>query len=49
MTAIDDPELVALSWIHWHIDERVHSYLSEVPTFALKTAYEMAMSALSHR
>jgi len=28
---IDDLELQTLAWVHWHNNERLHSYLDDVP------------------
>ena len=28
---IDDLELATLTWAHWHNNERLHSYLGDIP------------------
>ena len=36
---IDDLELATLSWVHWHNNERLHSYLDDVPPAEFEAAY----------
>ncbi len=42
---IDDLELATLSWVHWHNNERLHSYLDDVPPVEFEAVYDASVSA----
>jgi putative transposase len=42
---IDDLELATLSWVHWHNNERLHSYLGDVPPVEFEAIYDANISA----
>jgi putative transposase len=44
---IDDLELATLSWVHWHNNERLHSYLGDVPPLEFEAAYDATISGTS--
>ena len=42
---IDDLELATLSWVHWHNNERLHSYLADLPPVEFEAVYDANISA----
>jgi len=44
---IDDLELQTLAWVHWHNNERLHSYLGDVPPVEFEAIYDATVSETS--
>jgi len=44
---IDDLELQTLAWVHWHNNERLHSYLDDVPPVEFEAIYDATVSETS--
>ena len=44
---IDDLELQTLAWVHWHNNERLHSYLGDVPPAEFEAIYDATVSETS--
>ena len=42
---VDDPELATLNWVHWPNNERLPSYLADVPPFEFEAVYDANISA----
>ena len=42
---VDELELATLSWVHWHNNERLHSYLGDVPPVEFEAVYDASDSA----
>ena len=42
---IDDLELATLNWFHWHNNERLHSYLADLPPAEFEAVYDANISA----
>ena len=36
---VEELELAALGWVHWHNTQRLHGYLSDVPPAELENAF----------
>ena len=36
---VEDVELATLGWVHWHNNDRLHSYLHDVPPVEFEAAY----------
>ncbi len=43
---VDEVELGTLSWVHWHNNERLHSYLGDVPPVEFEDDYRHNSQAL---
>ena len=41
---IDDLELQTLAWVHWHNNERLHSYLGDLPPVEFEAIYDATIS-----
>ena len=44
---IDDLELQTLGWVHWHNNERLHSYLGDLPPVEFEAIYDATISETS--
>ena len=44
---IDELELATLSWVHWHNQTRLHSYLGDIPPVEYETNYATKISESS--
>jgi putative transposase len=44
---IDELELATLTWVHWHNNERLHSYLGDVPPVEFEATYDAKTSESS--
>ena len=42
---IDDLELQTLAWVHWHNNERLHSYLGDLPPVEFELSMKEEKSA----
>ena len=37
---VDEVELATLTWVHWHNNERLHTYLGDIPPVEFEANYD---------
>ena len=42
---VDEVELATLSWVHWHNNERLHTYLGDIPPVEFEANYDAESQA----